>query len=226
MKHIANLYAAELQPNRDPLTLNLFAGVFGILLVLMVVGALLGRWYVAAQQTTAAELTAQNAQVQRHVKQLQEQLQQAQHDQQLLREIESLQEKIAQRRRLMTQLQQLTQASQASFAQVLTDLARVDSEQVWLTRIVLANYEMTLQGQTTVANALPQWLANFSNYSTLRHRHFGVFELRDENTGSLHFTVGSTAHNAMLSDTDSAQEMQRDDSSRPQIILNPERSRR
>lgn len=198
MKYLANLYVAELQPNRDPLTLKVVVTVFAGMIALVVLLALGGGYYVASQQALAEELSSRNAAVQRQVKQVQEELQQALHDRQLINEIESLQQSIAQRRRLMHQMQLLTQAGQASFAEVLTDLARVDSDQVWLTRILLANYEMTLQGQTTVAHALPHWLANFSHYATLRNRHFGVFELRDEDTGSLHFVVGSTAHSTLL----------------------------
>ena len=87
MKHLANLYVAELQPNRDPLTLKVVVTVFAGMIALVVLLALGGGYYVASQQALAEELSSRNAAVQRQVKQVQEELQQALHDRQLINEL-------------------------------------------------------------------------------------------------------------------------------------------
>ncbi|MDX1526586.1 MAG: hypothetical protein R3273_10140 [Pseudidiomarina maritima] len=198
MKRIANLYVAELQPNRDPLTLKLVSLVVGTLLVVVMIGAGLSKWYLANQQATTAKLSAQNTAVQQQVNQQQELLKQALNDKQLLAEIDQLELRLAQRQRLLQHMRSVTQTGQPSFANVMTDLARVDNDNIWLQRIVLAYQDMTLQGHTTAASALPRWLASFSNYPTLKNRNFGVFELRDEQNGALQFTVGSDSHGSLL----------------------------
>lgn len=198
MKRIANLYVAELQPNRDPLTLKLVSLVVGALLVIVIAAAGVGKWYLANQQATTAKLTQQNRALQNQVNQQQELLKQALNDKQLLAEIENLELRLAQRQRLLQHMRSVTQTGQPSFANVLTDLARVDNDNIWLQRILLAHQDMTLQGHTTAASALPRWLASFSNYPTLRNRNFGVFELRDEQNGALQFTVGSDSHGSLM----------------------------
>jgi hypothetical protein len=199
MKKIANLYVPELQPKRETLTFKRVAITIAAVLVVGVLASItLNFW--ANQQTIATQRMAHSlSQTQQQLVAKQNELRAAMNDPQVAQQVETVELEFAQRQRLLQQMRQVTQTANASFADVLADLARADTDAIWLNRILIANGQLTLQGKTADASALPLWLASFSDYETLSDRQFGVFELRDVDTrGVLDFTVGSLQHSSLL----------------------------
>ncbi|SFR47112.1 hypothetical protein SAMN04488070_1372 [Pseudidiomarina maritima] len=199
MKKIANLYVPELQPKRETLTFKRVAITIAAVLVVGVLASItLNFW--ANQQTIATQRMAHSlSQAQQQLVAKQNELRTAMNDPQVAQQIETVELEFAQRQRLLQQMRGVTQTANASFADVLVDLARADTDAIWLNRILITNGQLTLQGKTADASALPLWLASFSDYETLSGRQFGVFELRDVDTrGVLDFTVGSLQHSSLL----------------------------
>lgn len=194
MKRLANLYLAELQPSRERLTLNLLAAVSGGLIVLILVLALVGNYLVAQQEAEAKQASRQLNDLQQQLENRQQQLTVALKDTGLENEISQVEQQVAQQQRLLQQMLQLISLTESSFASLMRDVARVDNEELWLQRIIIDNGQLTLQGRTLEASALPSWLASFAAYDTLSGRQFAVFELRDEAEGALEFTVGSEGY--------------------------------
>ncbi|MDX1706312.1 PilN domain-containing protein [Pseudidiomarina sp.] len=194
MKRLANLYLAELQPSRERLTLNLLAAVCGGLILLLVVLALSGNYLVAQQEAQARQASRQMNELQQQLENRTQQLAVALKDPALENKISRLEQQVAQQQRLLQQMLQLISLTESSFASLMRDVARVDNEELWLQRIIIDNGQLTLQGRTLEAGALPSWLASFAAYDTLRGRQFAVFELRDEAAGALEFTVGSAGY--------------------------------
>lgn len=202
MKLLANLYVAELHPRKQSLTFTRAAGVLAAAVVLAVLLTVASRWYAGQQQIETQRTNHELSQVQQRLTAKQNQLRSAMNNPQVEQKITEIEAQLAQRQRLLQQMASVTASSQTSFAQLLTDIAKADVDSIWLHRVIAANNQLTLQGKTTDASALPQWLASFSNYPTLQERQFGVFELRDNNTdAALDFTVGSLAHSSLLSGT-------------------------
>lgn len=200
MKQLANLYLAELHPRKQTLTFNRAASIVAGAMLVSVVIAVASSWYAGQQVVTTQRTNHQLSQVQQSLTAKQNTLRAAMNNPQVEQQINELEAQLAQRQRLLQQMNAVTAASQTSFAALLRDVARADLESIWLQRIIVANNQLTLQGKTADAGALPQWLASFSNYSTLQNRQFGVFELRDNNTdAALDFTVGSLQHSSLLS---------------------------
>jgi Tfp pilus assembly protein PilN len=198
MKLVANLYTTELQPYVERYSLNVVAASIAGAAVLMLVMAVVANVLAAQQQAAKQELAEQVTQLQQRVTTKQQALQQALNDANLKHQISQLTTQLKQRERLLTQMRQVTETGQTSFGEILNDLARADRSNIWLHRILIANNQLTLQGYTTQARALPQWLSSFPTYDTLKDRSFGVFELRDTNMGTLEFTVGSGEHSKLL----------------------------
>ncbi|CUA87056.1 PilN domain-containing protein [Pseudidiomarina woesei] len=200
MKQLANLYVQELHPRKQSLTFTRAAGVVAAAAVLAVVFSGASRWYAGQQQIATQRTNHELSQVQQRLTAKQNELRAAMNNPQVEQQITAIEAQLAQRQRLLQQMTSVTAASQTSFAQLLTDIAKADLESIWLQRVIAANSQLTLQGKTTDASALPQWLASFSNYPTLQERQFGVFELRDNSQeAALDFTVGSLAHSSLLS---------------------------
>jgi len=200
MKQLANLYVPELHPRKQSLTFTRAAGVVAAAAVLAVVFSGASYWYAGQQQIATQRTNHELSQVQQRLTGKQNELRAAMNNPQVEQEIADIEAQLAQRQRLLQQMTSVTASSQTSFAQLLTDIAKADVESIWLQRVIAANNQLTLQGKTTDASALPQWLASFSNYPTLQERQFGVFELRDNSQeAALDFTVGSLAHSSLLS---------------------------
>lgn len=199
MKLLANLYVAELHPSKETLTFNRAAGLVAAAMVLAVLVSF-GTTFYANQQLTATQRANHDfSQVQQRLTAKQNELRMAMNNPQLEQKILETEQKLAQRQRLQQQMRAVTVNNQTSFAGLLKDIARADVTSIWLQRIIVANDQLTLQGKTTNASALPLWLASFSDYSSLQGRQFGVFELRDNSaSGVLDFTVGSLQHSSLL----------------------------
>lgn len=199
MKHIANLYVLELQPKHETLSFKRVVGTVAVVLVLGVLSSLAMSFWANQSVITTQRMAHNLSQSQQQLIAKQNQLRQAMNNPEMAQQIEQIEIDIAQRQRLLQQMQNVTQTKEASFAKVLEELARADTDAIWLQRILIANGQLTLQGKTSNASALPLWLASFSNYDTLSGRQFGVFELRDvETSGVLDFTVGSLQHSSLM----------------------------
>lgn len=199
MKLLANLYLVELQPSREVFTFKRVMAATVALFVVAVVASVGATFYANQQQIQTQRLVHEFSQAQQELTRIREELRAATNNAQLAQQISDVEMQLGQRQRLLQQMQQVTLSSQVSFASLLQDIARADVESIWLQRILVANNQLTLQGKTTNAGALPQWLASFSDYSALSNRQFGVFELRDTpGSGVLDFTVGSLQHSSLL----------------------------
>ncbi len=198
MKLIANLYSDELKPKQERFSLNLVAGSVATVFVVMLAVALGANWYANYQQSSAQELARKSSQLQQQVVAQQRKLQLALNDVNLQNQISELETSLNQRERLLLQMRQVTETGQTSFGEILNDLARANRSSIWLHRILIADNQLTLQGHTKQAQALPQWLNSFPDYNTLKNRNFGVFELSDTQAGALKFTVGSEGHGVLM----------------------------
>ncbi|MDN7129445.1 hypothetical protein [Pseudidiomarina terrestris] len=194
MKTFANLYVPELRPNREWLTLQRFVVTAVSLIAVFVVAWLVLKFIAGQQQAAFVASVTQANQIEVQLRQRQAALEQALNDSSLNEELESVQHRLTLRQRLLVQMQQLTGRNSVSFSQLLVDLAAADEHAIWLHRILLQDQALTLQGVTLEPQQLPAWLADFSQYPTLKDRPFGVFELRDEGERGLRFTVGHLQH--------------------------------
>ena len=199
MKQIANLYVLELQPKHETLTFKRVMIAVAAVLVIGIFSSVAMTLWANQTEVDTQRMAHSLSQAQQQLIAKQNELRAAMSDPKVAKQIEQIELDLAQRQRLLQQMQSVTQTQEASFAQVLEELARADTDAIWLQRILIANGQLTLQGRTADASALPLWLASFSNYDTLSGRQFGVFELRDEDaTGVLDFTVGSLQHSSLL----------------------------
>ncbi|WP_127347572.1 hypothetical protein [Pseudidiomarina mangrovi] len=197
MKQFANLYLAELRPNRERLTLNFAAAAVGITVVLLVLVTLSMNWVVTDKKSNVNALQTELTQLQTQVKEYQDLLNTALNDPQLLGEIAAVEQKVAQQQRLLQQMLQTTAGSQTSFAGVMYDIAAVDIDDLWLQSISVSDGQLSLRGSSLNPTVLPIWLNSFSDQPNLRGRQFGVFELRAGSEQEvLQFTVGSLSSGA------------------------------
>ena len=193
MKQFANLYLPELQPRHDKWTLAGLTLSSAVLAVVLLMLNFAVSYLAEGEREHARQIGTQVQQQQALLEVQQELLEQRINDPSLLAEIAELEEKLAERQRLQQQMLSMTSAEPVSFAALLTDIARVDSADLWLERIGYSQGRLNLDGLTQRPEVLPRWLASFSDHATLRGRQFSVFELRDEADGPLHFSVGSSA---------------------------------
>lgn len=196
LKNTVNLYTQELRPVYQRFTLALTVKVIGgWLLLLGLIALALG--FVADQYQEQVDILAKTVQSQRtQVTELTEQLRSRTVDPELQQALASTRETTAQLNRLLRTLSAQQTQHQTSFAVLLSDLADIARDDLWLRHIRLDGGDLKLQGYATKAAALPRWMADFNGKTTLQNRQFAVFELRDEpmeENNGLAFTLSSAA---------------------------------
>jgi hypothetical protein len=199
MKRIANLYTAELKPNREWLTLRRMLAINLALLVSFIVLWSIASLLLSQQQAQQVQVRNQMSTTEAQLQSQQQVLERALNDSELNQALDAAQQTFVARSRLLDQMQTYTQQNQLSYAQLLVDLSAADGDAIWLQRILVNNNALSLEGHTLQPQQLPSWLASFSRYETLQDRPFGVFELSDSNEQGLRFVVGHIQNEALNS---------------------------
>lgn len=198
MRQEVNLYTEAFRPNREWLTLNTSASL--AVAVLLVVVAVSGwvQYQVAQLQDEQERLEQELSRSQDAVERLSEQLARQQRDPELEEQVERLEERAEDRKRLVERADSVASASSEGFTPYLEGLAEQSREELWLTRIRvdLLRDRLQLEGRTTQGQQVPDYLQQLREESVFEGRRFEQFEIsRDEETSFLGFNVASRRSN-------------------------------
>ncbi|EKE85411.1 PilN domain-containing protein [Idiomarina xiamenensis] len=189
MKLWVNLYQADLKPVVQRLTLTrVLLAAAAILLLGIVINTALSQW-LAHTQAQVTELQQQLKRQTQQQAELQQQLAQHTGDAELLAAVADLQTRLQHKQQLLTQVQQLPQQQQLALAQLLTDLANLPRQPLWLTDIQVSADQLILIGRAQQAASLPRWLDSFAQAPSLQQRRFDVVSLDQNQQGVLQFTL-------------------------------------
>lgn len=207
MKHNINLFQADLIPERPWLTLpRLLVAlliIVGILLLLKGYTSLqLRQLNAELQQQTSlrSELQSTSTQLSRQVANLRA-------DPRLESQVMALDAEIRIRQSLIAEFQRRGQMTRQDYAGLLTDLARIDYEGLWLTRIQQRQGQIRLHGLTVDAGYLPTWMQDFNKSPMLSQRQFNMVTLKRDQQQLLSFElIGAPANRVRvdLSNQDAA----------------------
>ncbi|RUO33431.1 PilN domain-containing protein [Aliidiomarina sanyensis] len=169
MKHSINLYRADLVPKRPLLDLQ---RVLTVVLVLWVIGV---GWRVVLEiQTMRLESQLQAAQTEQRQKQqllsqLSAQVAQLQIDPQLERRVRQLQAEVQNKRSVLFEFTELGSVQSFDYAAIMTELARVHEEGLWVTRIEENRGVLNLHGHAVDPALIPRWMQKFQETEQLSH---------------------------------------------------------
>ena len=195
MKYRINLYSAELKPKLDLFNLSFVAGLWALLLLVLV--AVFSQQY---QQTQASQqqLQQQNntlAQLQAELGVKMEALKALKPDPQLQHQVSELEETVQAKKVLISKLGVLAQINSGDYAGLMQDLARYRQSQLWLQQIQVQDRNIFIQGGALSSQALPQWLDKLKQSKYFRGQQFEQARLYRDQDDTLLFEIGSVMTN-------------------------------
>lgn len=189
MKHSINLFQQDMIPEQPWLTLS------RVLLVVAVLLFMLGVWKVGLvlqANTLGSNVEAQRTiltEQQQELTRLTERLHAQAPSAELQSDVNRLENEVATRQYLLAEFQRRGQIQQHDYAGLLTDLALLHREGVWLTRIHQERGRVNLHGYAVSASVLPAWMQSFSESKVLSERRFNMVELKRDNRELLSFVL-------------------------------------
>ena len=189
MKHTINLYRADLLPKRPLLDLQ---RVLSIMLLVWVVAV----GFRVVLEVQALSLTNQvNAaqqeqrQKQQLLTQLSAQVAQLRVDPELERRVRVLRARTQNQRSILVEFREIGRVQSFDYAAILTELAQVHQDGIWLTKVEENNGVLNLHGFTVDPAILPYWMQKFRDKEHLSRRHFGRIQMNRVEDIGLSFVV-------------------------------------
>ena len=196
-----NLYTEEFRPRTIVLPVAQMALFFGLLLSLLIVLSIWLRLDQADLEAQADE-AKQSLTAQRATKDLLEaKVAMLRLDEALLRQNKRLKQQIAARKALLETLDSVAVRETQGFSSYMVGLARQNNQQLWLTRINLAESgaSMSLEGTTVAGHQVPAYLERLKQEPVFVGRSFTAFDLTqdEDNDSRLHFRLQATPKEAV-----------------------------
>ena len=192
-----NFYQDSFRKPEIRFPLSQMVGVWVLILVLLLMVTLVDFVRIQSQRGNVEKLQASQVRMEGAVKQLQEQLDKRVTDPALQKHEADLRNMLQGKLQFLAALKQQGDTHQIHFSSVLEGLAQRDIGRLWLTRIQLRSPgpELSLDGLTTEAKAVPDYLAALHQESVFGGMEFRTLnvERQQERSRYLTFSV-STRH--------------------------------
>lgn len=194
MKQEVNLYTEAFRPSQEWLTLDFVARVAAAALLVVAVAAGWTQYRVLQLSAEQQKLEQTQARTEEAIARLNEQLARQQRDPQLVDQVERLEERAEDRKRLVERADSVARASSEGFTPYLEGLAKQSREGLWLTgiQVNLIRDQLHLEGGTTQGQRVPDYLQRLRKEPVFEGRRFERFGIeRSEESAFLEFDVAS-----------------------------------
>lgn len=184
MKRTINLYQDSLKPKKERLPFSSVLWLNGATLIVMLVVVTALNFTLGAKQQTLSEKTRAIGQLNNEFKKLSAALEKKRDTQSLQQQLERVNAKIENRKRLLAYLESGELSFDATkYGEVMDDLANFHNQNLWLTSIDIDTQTIRLTGQTVAPSSIPVWLKNLQNSPFFQGKSFSSVQF-DEVDGS------------------------------------------
>lgn len=191
MKTRINLYAAELQPRLQVLTLTFVLTIWVILALIMGSVFYVQSAHQDRQQQKLATLEQQNQQQEDLLLSQQEQLSARKDDPSLVQSIEQNQHDIALKQRVLAHLAGQESLKSNGFSDLMLGLAEHHQSGLWLTRVSLDEKKVRIEGSAADSVTIPIWVSKLGQTRHFSGQEFSTTKLFRDAAQQLHFTLNS-----------------------------------
>lgn len=184
MKRTINLYQDSLKPKKERLPFSSVLWLNGAALIVMLVVVTALNFTLGAKQQKLSEKTRAIGQLNTEIKTLSAALEKKRDTQSLQQQLERVNAKIENRKRLLAYLESGELSFDATkYGEVMDDLANFHNQNLWLTSIDIDTQTIRLTGQTVAPSSIPVWLKNLQNSPFFQGKSFSSVQF-DEVDGS------------------------------------------
>ena len=182
-----NLYTASLLPPALRLSFARLSQLALGLLVLMLVANSLAYFNLNSLEADKAKLLEDK----RAFDQQKAQLEQAIAQRSASAEVDLLSQQVELKRLLLGELSQVENLTSKGYSPLLTGLAQVTDDQLWLSRIQVKQDQFVFEGFSAVPNAVPLWLARLQGVEPLKGQAFSTLTMNRGDLQPLGFVLRS-----------------------------------
>ena len=159
MKRTINLYQDSLKPKKERLPFSKVLLLNGAAIGVMLVVVITLNITLGAKQKNLNEITNAISQLNGEIKTLSAALEKKRDTQSLQQQLEKVNAKIENRKRLLAYLDSGELSFDATkYGEVMDDLANFHNQNLWLTSIDIDTQTIRLSGQTLAPSSIPVWL--------------------------------------------------------------------
>ncbi|MCG9739723.1 PilN domain-containing protein [Shewanella insulae] len=186
-----NLYTASLLPPRLRLSfMRLLQLGFG-LLVLLLAANLLAYLHLGSLETDKHQLLSDKAAFDQEKAQLEQAIAKRSASQTLVQQVDLLSQQVELKRLLLGELSHVETLTSKGYSPLLTGLARVTDDQLWLSRIQVQEDQFVFEGYSAAPNAVPLWLARLQGVEPLKGQAFSTLTMNRGDKQPLGFVLRS-----------------------------------
>ena len=186
-----NLYTASLLPPRLRLSFTRLLQLGFGLFVLMLAANLLAYVQLGSLETEKAQLLTEKAAFDQQKAQLEQAIAQRSASQALVQEVDLLSQQVELKRLLLGELTHVETLTSKGYSPLLTGLARVTDDKLWLSRIQVSENQFVFEGFSAAPNAVPLWLARLQGVEPLKGQAFSTLTMNRGDKQPLGFVLRS-----------------------------------
>ncbi|MCL1035606.1 fimbrial assembly protein [Shewanella submarina] len=177
MKTRINLLTPDLLPPELRIS---FERTVLLVLIVLVVGGAANAWFYWKNSFLTQEL-AQHHQARNHLqnqkKDLEQKVSNHKPDPRLVAQVKAMDERLLLKQQLLAELDRRSDITSEGFSILLTDLAGVSANKLWLTRIQAANQKFSFEGYSVQAQTVPFWIDQLKSTETLKGYAFSAINM-------------------------------------------------
>lgn len=198
-KKSINLFQPQLLPKKEKVTLTRLVLVAFLILILMVLWSFFSVNEVESLNKQYNQLVVKEQEANEMLAQLQVQLGNKKQDPALLAKLNTLKAIMSNKQALHAKLTDPNKTYVAGFAQAMTELAKYHHNDISLSKVVIAQDEISFNGLAKNASAVPQWLAGFEHSNFLSGKNFTYFKIFENEQKLTAFEISSNHVNTSFS---------------------------
>lgn len=191
-----NLYPEHLKPKRDYFTFSVVTGVWGATALILLLVYAFTYWQIKTVDSQLAEVNVQSQQLRQQLSEMQSRLNKHKPSSEKQAAIERLKVKIRAQEASLAAISRYDTSLQTGHSAMMLSLAKLGRNDISLTEIQIEGSHLDVRGLARTANAVPNWINQFKQETTLVGRSFDkvrigrndddviMFELKTQAEGS------------------------------------------
>lgn len=187
-----NLLQPELLPKKDKVTLTRLALLAFFILALMALWAFYSVKNLEELNNQYNQSTVEEQKNKDTLSQLQAELGKKKQDPALLAKLSTLKSIMRNKQALHSKLTDPNKTYVAGFAQAMTELSKYHHKEISLSKVTIAQDEISFNGLAKNASAVPEWLAGFESSSFLSGKNFTYFKIFESEQKITTFEISSS----------------------------------
>ncbi|QYJ94187.1 PilN domain-containing protein [Shewanella spartinae] len=186
-----NLFTASLLPPRLRLSFTRLLQLGFGLFVLLLVANLLAYLHLGSLEADKHQLLSDKAAFDQQKAQLEQAIAKRSASQALVQQVDLLSQQVELKRLLLGELSHVETLTSKGYSPLLTGLARVTDDQLWLSRIQVQEDQFVFEGFSASPNAVPLWLARLQGVEPLKGQAFSTLTMNRGDKQPLGFVLRS-----------------------------------